>query len=272
MTLMTYNDYETSPASGHPIECYKFVGTFTTYLYTSSDQPVTIGTDTYLPVPMERTKLAIGTHADNNQELTITLPTLLQMVIDYAFNVAPPDLTLTLYRFHTGAGPSSSLIFWTGEVSSIMVTGHSSQILVPSIFIRAMKNNIPAASYQSQCNHMLFDGRCKLSQAAYTFSSVVGAISGKNVELADDPGQPDAYYVSGQLFCPSINQYRLIMASSGTSMLVNYPFSGLVVGAAIEVMVGCDHSFATCGSKFANQLNYGGFPYVPNVNPFTYGV
>ena len=45
--------------------------------------------------------------------------------------------------------------------------------------------------------------------------------------------------------------------------------AGLKAGDAFEAYPGCDHTLATCAAKFGNQLNYGGFPYIPVKNPFT---
>lgn len=42
------------------------------------------------------------------------------------------------------------------------------------------------------------------------------------------------------------------------------------IGDAFEVTVGCDKQFATCKAKFANQLNFRGFPHLPG-NDAAYG-
>lgn len=34
-------------------------------------------------------------------------------------------------------------------------------------------------------------------------------------------------------------------------------------GDAFALVAGCDHSFATCKAKFANALNFRGFPHLP---------
>jgi uncharacterized phage protein (TIGR02218 family) len=34
-------------------------------------------------------------------------------------------------------------------------------------------------------------------------------------------------------------------------------------GHAFQVTAGCDKLFATCRGKFANQLNFRGFPHIP---------
>jgi len=39
--------------------------------------------------------------------------------------------------------------------------------------------------------------------------------------------------------------------------------SSLTVGASFTIYAGCDKSFATCKAKFANTLNFRGFPHMP---------
>ncbi|WP_378943668.1 DUF2163 domain-containing protein [Mesorhizobium sp. ANAO-SY3R2] len=48
-------------------------------------------------------------------------------------------------------------------------------------------------------------------------------------------------------------------------MLVLAPSSGapMVVGDAFSIRAGCDKAFATCKAKFANALNFRGFPHLP---------
>lgn len=271
--MSVYTDADQSAEGGAPVECYKFTGTFTTYLYTTSDEAVVIGADTYLPTVMERSSLVIGVHIDDTQELTLTCPTNIDLVLDYAFQVSPPDLSLQIIRFHRGTDPDTdSVIYWTGSVASIVASKHEAQIRVPSIFGSAMKGNIPRIGYQFACNHRLYDGRCKLDINSWSFTSTVAGVDGVSVVTATLSAFPDGTFVGGELAATVSGERRMIIAHTGSAITVNFPFSGLVEGDAIQVSAGCDHSFATCGSKFSNQLNYGGFKFTPNVNPFVYGL
>jgi uncharacterized phage protein (TIGR02218 family) len=256
-----------------PIECYFFAGTVKNYLYTSADTDVSIGTDNYKSTAIERSELKVSTHSDDRQEITLSMPTILDVIQDYAFSVAPPDLTLTIRRFHRGTDSSANnVIYWIGQVSSMLVNGHGSQILVPSIMSNAMKNNIPPVSYQTPCNHVLFDARCKVDRPSHLLSTTVAFIGGRNITMGDAPGVADGVFITGEVFCARTNEHRQIQNHAGRGLLINYPFSKVVVGDAIQVTWGCDHSFSTCVNKFGNQLNFGGFPYVPNINPFVYGI
>jgi uncharacterized phage protein (TIGR02218 family) len=41
------------------------------------------------------------------------------------------------------------------------------------------------------------------------------------------------------------------------------------IGAAVEVTQGCDKRYETCRDRFANQINFRGFPHIPG-NDFVF--
>ena len=43
------------------------------------------------------------------------------------------------------------------------------------------------------------------------------------------------------------------------------------VGDAFLLSAGCDKSFATCGAKFANRINFRGFPHMPGADAILAG-
>lgn len=59
--------------------------------------------------------------------------------------------------------------------------------------------------------------------------------------------------------------------ATGTALVLR-PRAGLVVaeGDTFSVVAGCDKTFATCKAKFANALNFRGFPHLPG-NDAAYG-
>jgi uncharacterized phage protein (TIGR02218 family) len=45
--------------------------------------------------------------------------------------------------------------------------------------------------------------------------------------------------------------------------LIDPAYPALAAGAAFSVYAGCDKRFETCRAKFANTLNFRGFPHMP---------
>jgi uncharacterized phage protein (TIGR02218 family) len=48
------------------------------------------------------------------------------------------------------------------------------------------------------------------------------------------------------------------------------PVAPLLAGDAVTLTVGCDKRFDTCRDRFANALNFRGFPHIPG-NDFVMG-
>jgi hypothetical protein len=49
---------------------------------------------------------------------------------------------------------------------------------------------------------------------------------------------------------------------------LQYPAQGLAVGAAVDMYAGCDRTLNTWHNRFSNAANFGGFPWIPQKNPF----
>lgn len=66
-------------------------------------------------------------------------------------------------------------------------------------------------------------------------------------------------------FASEIAAHRLQDGSARIALWQPLP-SVLAVGTALQLTAGCDKRFATCQAKFANQLNFRGFPHMPGTD------
>ena len=64
----------------------------------------------------------------------------------------------------------------------------------------------------------------------------------------------------------------LVLEQDGDDLTLVLPFHEDVLSEDVSVYAGCDHTIATCLAKFANDINFGGCPYVPTKNIFITGV
>jgi uncharacterized phage protein (TIGR02218 family) len=125
-----------------------------------------------------------------------------------------------------------------------------------------------------KCSAELGDARCGvlLSQPAFNGAGVV--------EGLDAPGTLRVSGLAG--FEAGWFSFGTLTWTSGartgrTERVVDHRFDGVTArlvlqpatGSAVEpddtftVVAGCDHTFATCKAKFANALNFRGFPHLP---------
>lgn len=265
---MPFLDLEQSQSSARPIELFEFIGTFQTWRITSYQAPITSAGNTYTPVPgLERGILKVGTQAEDSLSLDITLPSDHPMVAAYAYQTAPPRLDLTIRRVHLD-DLASPVTMWKGSVTAFTVEGRLAKFRVPSIFASALQGIAPQPRFQAPCNHLLFDARCKVSQAANQHITTITGYAGRVVTVATNPFAPGDCN-AGEMAFSLGSQSRMIISNTGLDFTVSYPFSGVAVGSQVIIRRGCDRSFQTCRDKFANGANFGGHPLVPALNPFT---
>jgi len=265
---MTYNADESGVYTGKPIELYAFVGTFNSYYYTSHNEDVIYNGQRYLARAMKRSRIKVTIAQAGNSDLTIDLPADDKLILAYGFGVAPPDLYLTLTRFHD---PADVVIYWSGNVTNVRVSGETGQIITPNEITRAMSGEVPSVLYQTPCNNVLGNARCGIDIDALKFVSFMTAYDANTVTVQNDGGRPDQYYRSG--FLETQYERRQIMSHVGNVVTLAYPLTKRNYGLAVTLYPGCDLAYAgDCLTKFNNQLNFGGFPFIPNVNPFVSGI
>ncbi|UAG58571.1 hypothetical protein Kaya_034 [Pseudomonas phage Kaya] len=181
--MSDYDIKEESISDSAPYELYEFAGTYRNYYMTTDALPHVFNSQTFNPVAgLKRSTLKVGTHEDDNVDMTVTLPITEQIVKDYAFQTTPPSLVLTIYRFQRDA--ATYVAYWKGPIASISVDGEFATFRTPSKFGSMLSGNIPNVYVQPPCNNVLFDERCKVSRAANSVSTVVSIVDGVNITIA----------------------------------------------------------------------------------------
>ncbi|WP_275789845.1 DUF2163 domain-containing protein [Pararhizobium gei] len=135
--------------------------------------------------------------------------------------------------------------------------------------------------YGRRCDAMLGDGRCgvDLENPALHAEGVVTEVLGETLIRVSGLGAAvSGFFRYGALrFTDGANagqacdieDHRQDGAAVTLSLWLPPPLP-LAAGDAFMVTAGCDKRFATCGEKFANVLNFQGFPHMPGTD-FAYG-
>lgn len=123
--------------------------------------------------------------------------------------------------------------------------------------------------YQRTCPAALGDARCGVNLAGLTITGTIGAGAGRaGFAVIGAAGYPEGWFAggiatfAGGAFSGLRCEIRASDASGAIDLwtpLPDPPGSGDTVSLA----PGCDKSFATCAAKFANTLNFRGFPHIP---------
>lgn len=132
-----------------------------------------------------------------------------------------------------------------------------------------LNQNLPKNLYQTTCLHTLYDAGCAVDRNSFKGSYVYVAAGSTPTFLAwiTPPGIPAVLnrgyvkFTSG----PALAQSRTIKISDATGTTIFYPFYAAPEdGDTYDVFQGCDLTYATCGSQFANQQHYRGFEFIPD--------
>jgi len=266
---MTFDANEYSVESGRPIELYEFTVGSTVYRYTSSEDTVTFSAQSWTPIAISRNNPEQSSE-DKRQQLEVTLPTsdpLSQRFID----IPPgPNTILQVIRYHRG--DATGVILWQGTILSAGYSVDGETCTLVGVTTEASFDfTVPRFKYQGLCNHVLYDGGCTLNRDSFKYTDTVTAVSGRTVTV-DGVSSNGATWAVGGYINFGDEDYRLVTAQSGDVLTLLVAFEISPLNQSVDVHAGCDHTLATCRSKFSNGVNYGGFPYVPTLNPFQRGL
>lgn len=135
-----------------------------------------------------------------------------------------------------------------------------------------LANNI-GRTYGANCPYQLGDADCKVDlddSNGLTQEFEVTAVASR-IEFTADVIEADNFFRYGivEWLTGDNAGYRMEVRAStsggGVSLQLQMPFE-IQVGDTGKIIAGCDKTEATCIAKFANILNFGGFPDIPGMD------
>jgi uncharacterized phage protein (TIGR02218 family) len=137
-----------------------------------------------------------------------------------------------------------------------------------------LNRKIPRVFIQSFCNNSLYGDVCGLNKAAYYRTANNITVDPNNNSLISATiisTYPNDYFTAG--YAEFNNEQRYISKHTGNTIVLHFPFLGLVNGDTILIYPGCSKNPETCKTKFNNLNNFVGMPYISkSPNPTIYGV
>lgn len=162
------------------------------------------------------------------------------------------------------ATPVGSVILFKGRVGTVDNVGRTSAQITVNSDLVLLDVDMPRNLYAPNCQHVLFDFGFSLVKSAFGALGSVGA--GSTNTVINWPGASAAYGQGTLTFTTGVNTgvTANVKAATSSAVTISCPLSSApAVGDAFMVYQGCDHTKATCASKFNNLANFRGFPYVP---------
>jgi uncharacterized phage protein (TIGR02218 family) len=163
-----------------------------------------------------------------------------------------------------GSAPIGSVILFKGRVGQIDSIGRTSaQVTVASDLV-LLDIDMPRNVYQANCQHVLYDAMCGVAAGTYSAQGSVGA--GSTQTQIQWPGANSSYQQGTLTFSSGANTgVAATIKAAGVGWLqLAYPLPNAPsVGDGFAAAFGCDHTLATCQSRFGNFSRFRGFPFVP---------
>lgn len=274
--------YEASLTQGQPAEIYLFrYGTDpdSFFAYTDIAEPVTVGAITYEPLPLKRGKIVSSGTLDKSA-LSVEAPLSCGAV--ELFRIYPPDeiVTLVIRAGHVTDGTTGLdgdwPVIWSGRIIQCSRDNENGPIgtFTCEPASTSMRRTGLRRHYQLSCPHVLYaqgDSLCNADKAARTISTTVESLTTTSVTApaAALTGYSLNKFLGGTVewISPAGRAVRSIIRISGSAFHLSGPTTGLIVGQAVSISLGCNHQTDDCDLIHHNILNYGGQPYIPQVNP-----
>lgn len=265
---MSFEALETSQESGSRIEIYTLARGSTVYRMHDSVEPVV----TYLGDDFLKTQISRGNITTGQEYLEIGLPGSHPFSLSFSTIAPGQTASLTIQSYHR-ADPSDVRVIYKGVVRAVAFTQNMSKSALSLAPINeAFNKEIPERTFQAACNNVLFDPDCKVSAGSFTHIGAVTAIVDNITTVQGLLAAKGNGWATGGYVSFGVLDYRLILEQNGDDLTLVLPFHEDVLTEDVSVYAGCDHSIATCLSKFANDINFGGHPDVPKKNIFETGL
>ena len=161
--------------------------------------------------------------------------------------------------------PQHSLLVDRFEIASLTRSEHGFSARLTTIAQRF--HEATGRLFQAGCDAEFADARCGLDARLYTLTTQVLSSDGDLVVRLPATGKDDGCFANGVLTREDGTRLRIRSHDASTTgdelVLWSPPARPFTHGEAIALTQGCDKAHATCRDRFANVVNFRGFPHVP---------
>ncbi|MCJ8191782.1 DUF2163 domain-containing protein [Sphingomicrobium aestuariivivum] len=163
------------------------------------------------------------------------------------------------------ASPSGKLTLVQGAMGAVECVGQEFEANLSTTFA---KLEAPAGPQTSPlCRAALGDRKCRVNLAGRKVAAVV--VDAQDVEVTVDRGQLEGFAFGQLRWLDGPNRglrSAILSAADDRLVLRELPAVSPVAGERVELVEGCDKTFATCSSRFSNAVNFRGEPHLPGAD------
>lgn len=133
-----------------PTELYRIAYEATVWTWTSGDEPVEHGGETYTPETIGRSDIEQGSEI-NRQPIQITLPRTNALARQYLIDTPDHTASVTIFRRRDETFDA----YWKGRIAGASATGSEVRLECESVFTSLRRTGL-RARYQGACRHALY--------------------------------------------------------------------------------------------------------------------
>lgn len=258
---MSFDAIEKSGASSQPYELYLFQTVGLSFALTNSENPITYLGQQYTPATISRTEAELSNEVVSGQiKIYIAVDHPLAILLIPYLPSAPVAVTV----FGSHYSDTETVVLFTGEIASARFTDQCEIICNSAQYL--LQRKIPQQLYQAPCSHIFGDAGCGADLTAHTYHGTISAIdsTGTVLTIPAFASLPDSLQAG---YLKHGNDFRMIVAHSGSTVTLISAIPGLVASAAVDATAGCLLDFASC-QHYGRTSSFLGFDLIPTVNPF----
>ncbi len=245
------------------------------WYFTSYENTLSYAGKPYAPAPFsfDRYKGA----RDLSDELTLTswggdfTANPLNQFLPFTLNAI---MTLTITRVNASVpDDGKARILFHGDVMNLDTSGTEWTALI-KFFGRRLEQKFPRHLYQTPDNFTQFTPPTQLADTTYKKIGTIGTLNGFTVTVNGLSEALD-WWSNGRIQTGTGANFerRSVLKSTvaGTvqTITLDRPLLHAVAGQGITLWPGYDQSREQCQTKFNNNVNFGGHPFMPDTNVIT---
>lgn len=260
---MSFDTLEKSRQDAQPVLLFDFLRGSDAWYYTNFPTALSARSHTYLPRAITRSTVTMGGTVPKDT-IEIRLPYDDAMVAPLNAGTIGKVTTVTVWRTHADE-LTESQAEWLGRVAKTSRSSTVATLTCEPVFSSLQRHGIPQP-YQRTCRHPYGGKGCFVNPEDYKSDLSVATVDGSKVMLVIVGTAPN--FVGGVLKAAD-GTSQMVIDQSGSLLTLMRPIPSIESGQNVTVYLGCDRSLGTCDSVFSNAGNFGGFPGIPLINPFT---
>ena len=278
---MSFNEKESSKYQGKPVHLYSFVGSdgedggIGPFMFSNNEVSVFRGENEFEPWAITHGDVvSSGTLDKSDLEVKLARGT----VLDDLFIAYPPSqiINLSIFRGHSDSDSNLSNfpLEWSGRILGVEYNDNQ-LILNCEPVSTSMRRPGLRRHYQISCPHVLYGDECRANKEAATSTRTVASVSGQNVTLSSPlPGVAQNYSVGIVEWQNSSGgkEFRTVLSCTEDMLTINIRgfLRSVGPGTELKISFGCNRFTSDCRDLHDNILNYGGQPWIPFDNPFSF--